>query len=77
MKRATSLAGTIVECTVPARLDALPWARFHTLATVALDITWVLDELEVTLAGAVSGALKTSPVLQLDDAQIASNAEGV
>src|SRR5215470_18821898 len=74
LKRAPPPAGTIIESTVPARLDALPWARFHTLVIVALGITWVLDGLEVTLAGAVSGALKTSPSLRLDDAQVGLSA---
>ena len=72
--RSTLPAGTIVESNVPARLDALPWARFHTLVIVALGITWVLDGLEVTLAGAVSGALKSSPSLRLDDAQVGLSA---
>ncbi|KPA90451.1 arabinose efflux permease family protein [Pseudomonas asplenii] len=45
---------------IPARLDRLPWTRFHTLLVLALGITWLLDGLEVTLAGAVSGALKDS-----------------
>jgi len=63
-------AGTIVESAVPARLDALPWSRFHTLVIVALGITWVLDGLEVTLAGAVSGALKASPSLRLSDTDV-------
>jgi MFS family permease len=67
-------AGAIVETAIPARLDALAWSRFHTLAIVALGITWVLDGLEVTLAGAVSGALKTSPTLRLDDAQVGLSA---
>jgi len=40
----------------------------------ALGITWVLDGLEVTLAGAVSGALKTSPALALSDAQVGASA---
>jgi MFS family permease len=55
---------------IPARLDRLPWGRFHSLVVVALGITWVLDGLEVTLAGAVAGALKQSPVLQLSNADI-------
>jgi MFS family permease len=67
-------AGTLVESSVPARLDALPWARFHTLVIVALGITWVLDGLEVTLAGAVSGALKASPSLRLTDAEVGVSA---
>ena len=39
------------ETDVPARLDRLPWSRWHWLVVVALGITWVLDGLEVTLAG--------------------------
>ena len=74
MTHGTRAAGTVVETTVPARLDALPWSRFHTLVIVALGITWVLDGLEVTLAGAVSGALKTSPALSLEDAQVGMSA---
>jgi len=60
----------IVETAVPARLDRLRWGRFHTLIVTALGITWVLDGLEVTLAGAVAGALKESPVLQLTNAEV-------
>ncbi len=57
------MKGEILETRVPARLDRLPWGRFHTLVVVALGITWVLDGLEVTLAGSVAGALEASPVL--------------
>ncbi len=55
---------------IPARLDRLPWTRFHTLLTLALGITWLLDGLEVTLAGAISGALKDSPVLAMSNTEI-------
>jgi MFS family permease len=60
----------VVESDVPARLDRLPWGRFHTLVVAALGITWILDGLEVTLAGALAGALKESPVLRLTNAEI-------
>ena len=60
----------VVETSVPTRLDRLRWGRFHTLIVLALGITWVLDGLEVTLAGAVAGALKESPVLQLTNAEV-------
>jgi MFS family permease len=60
----------IVETDIPARLDRLPWGRFHTLVVVALGITWILDGLEVTLAGTVAGALKQSPVLQFSNADV-------
>src|SRR2546427_10984596 len=67
---------SIVETDIPARLDRLPWGRFHTRVVVALGITWILDGLEVTLAGALSGALKESPVLEFTNADggIASSA---
>jgi MFS family permease len=63
-------APAIVETDIPARLDRLPWGRFHTLVVVALGVTWILDGLEVTLAGAVSGALKESPRLHFSNAEI-------
>jgi MFS family permease len=62
--------GAIVTTDLPARLDRLVWNRFHTLIIVALGITWVLDGLEVTLAGAISGALKESPTLRFTNTDI-------
>jgi MFS family permease len=61
---------TVIETNIPARLDALPWGRFHTLVVVALGITWVLDGLEVTLAGTVSGTLKEPAALGLSNTEI-------
>ena len=60
-------ADRIIETSIPARLDALPWSGFHTRVVLALGITWILDGLEVTLAGALSGALKQSPSLQFSN----------
>ena len=59
-----------IETDVPARLDRLPWSRFHTLVVVALGITWILDGLEVTLAGSISGALQQSPVLHFSEVEV-------
>src|SRR6202051_2409749 len=53
----------VIETSIPARLDSLRWSGFHTRVVLALGITWILDGLEVTLAGALSGALKESPTL--------------
>jgi len=64
----------ILETDVPARLDRLPWTRFHWLVVAALGITWVLDGLEVTLAGAVSTALKESPALRMTDSEVGASA---
>jgi len=60
----------IIETLAPARLDRLPWGRFHTLVITSLGITWVLDGLEVTLAGSVAGALKASPILHFTDSDV-------
>ena len=62
--------GSVIETTVSARLDRLPWGRFHVLVVAALGITWILDGLEVTLVGAVAGALKQSPVLHFTNTDV-------
>jgi MFS family permease len=66
----SDIDGRIVTTDIPARLDRLPWGRFHTLVVVTLGITWILDGLEVTIAGTVAGALKASPVLQFTNADV-------
>lgn len=62
--------GPIIETDIPARLDRLPWGRFHTLVVIALGVTWILDGLEVTLAGSLAGALKDSPNLRFSNTDI-------
>jgi MFS family permease len=57
----------VIETDIPSRLDSLLWSGFHTRVVLALGITWILDGLEVTLAGALSGALKESPRLQFSN----------
>src|SRR5215467_9060120 len=67
---AAAAAPALVETDIPARLDRLPWGRFHTLVVVALGITWILDGLEVTLAGSLAGALKESSSLRFSNTDI-------
>src|SRR5581483_1734757 len=55
---------------IPARLDRLPWSRFHWLVVGALGITWILDGLEVTLIGAISGVLQEPNVMDFTPAVI-------
>ena len=57
----------IIETSIPARLDNLRWSGFHTRVVLALGITWILDGLEVTLAGSLAGALKESPALHFSN----------
>jgi MFS family permease len=61
---------TVIRTDIPNRLDRLPWTGFHTLVVVALGITWVLDGLEVTVAGSIAGALQESPVLHFSPAEV-------
>lgn len=60
----------VFETDVPARLDRLPWSGFHWLVICALGIAWILDGLEVTIVGSLSGALSESPVLHLTGEQV-------
>jgi MFS family permease len=48
--------GTI-ETDIPARLDRLPWSRFHWKVIVGLGTVWILDGLEVTIVGSISSRL--------------------
>ena len=43
---------------IPARLDRLPWARWHWLVVIGLGTVWILDGLEVTIVGSMSAALQ-------------------
>jgi MFS family permease len=67
---ADSASTAIVETDIPSRLDALPFSRFHLLVIVGLGVTWILDGLEVTLAGSLSGELMQPSGLGLSSAQI-------
>ena len=63
--------GRIVETRIPARLDRLPWARWHWMVLVGLGTVWILDGLEVTIVGTISSRL-TEPGsgLEITDSQI-------
>jgi MFS family permease len=60
----------IVRTQIPARLDNLPWSRFHTLLVLALGVTWILDGLEVTIVGAIGPALQDKATLGLTTTQV-------
>ena len=55
---------------IPARLDRLPWSRWHWRVVIALGVAWVLDGLEVTLVGSLGGVLERPDTLGLSAAQI-------
>jgi len=66
--------GTRFTSDIPARLDRLPWSRWHSRVVFALGVTWLLDGLEVTLVGAVAPLLATPDTLGLTDTQIGASA---
>ena len=66
--------GETIESYVPARLDALPWSSWHWLIVVSLGATWILDGLEVTLAGALGGILTRPETLGLTPALVGASA---
>jgi MFS family permease len=67
-------ANRIVETDVPQRMDRLPWSRWHVRIIVALGTSWILDGLEVTLVGSLSGVLGSRDGLGLSDQQITAAA---
>ncbi|MDP9253721.1 MAG: MFS transporter [Verrucomicrobiota bacterium] len=66
--------GEWIESYVPARLDRLPWSRWHWLIVISLGATWILDGLEVTLAGSLGGILTRHETLGLTDGQVGASA---
>jgi MFS family permease len=59
---------------IPARLDRLPWSRFHMLIVIALGVTWILDGLEVTIVGAIGPVLQETGTLGLTAQEIGGTA---
>jgi hypothetical protein len=46
-----------ISTNIPARLDRLPWSRFHWRIVIGLGTVWILDGLEVTIVGAIAPRL--------------------
>ena len=67
-------AANVVETDVPARMDRLPWSSWHMRIIIALGTSWILDGLEVTLVGSLSGILQSKDGLALSDQAVASAA---
>jgi MFS family permease len=74
MSGASADNGTI-ETRVPARLDRLPWARFHWMVVIGLGTVWILDGLEVTIVGSIAARLtEKGSGITLDPSQIGTAA---
>jgi MFS family permease len=63
-----------IETDLPARMDALPWSGWHMRILTALGTSWILDGLEVTLVGSLSGILESKAGLGLSDPQVTAAA---
>jgi MFS family permease len=63
-----------IETDIPARLDRLPWTRFHWLLVIALGVTWVLNGLEGTIVAAITPVLAQAGTLGLRPAQMGAAA---
>ena len=52
-----------IRTNVPARLDRLPWSRFHWRIVIGLGTVWILDGLEVTIVGSIGARLTEKDAL--------------
>jgi MFS family permease len=59
-----------IDTDIPARLDRLPWSRFHWLLVTALGVTWVLDGLEATVVASIGPVLRSGETLGLSNRDI-------
>src|ERR1700712_2503765 len=59
-----------IETNIPERMDQLPWSRWHVRIITALGTSWLLDGLEVTLVGSLSGVLQSKQGLSLSAQQV-------
>ena len=62
-----------IETQIPARMDRLPWSKWHWMVVIGLGTVWILDGLAVTIVGAIGGRLtENGSGLELDPAQVGS-----
>src|ERR1700756_1422452 len=61
----TTESSPSIRSLIPARIDRLPWSRFHTRLGIALGVAWVLDGLEITIASNVGPDLTLHNTLNM------------
>ncbi len=61
----------VIRSSIPARLDRLPWSKFHTRMVLALGVAWILDGLEITIAANLSAVFTQKNTLALSAGQSA------
>ena len=73
-KTRTQPEDRMIETDVPARMDRLPWSKWHLKIIIALGTSWMLDGLQVTLAGSLAGILEDKRGLSLSTPQVTAGA---
>ena len=73
-RAASETAPKSISTDIPQRMDRLPWSRWHARIITALGTSWLLDGLEVTLVGSLSGILESKAGLGLSDTQVTASA---
>src|SRR6202035_5018647 len=68
---ATTASSPHIRSLIPARIDRLPWSRFHTRLVTALGVAWILDGLEITIAANVGPDLTLHNTLNLGAGAVA------
>src|SRR6204780_2749795 len=61
----TTSSSFAIRSLIPARIDRLPWSRFHTRLVMALGVAWILDGLEITIASNVGPDLTQKTTLHM------------
>ncbi|MBV9095923.1 MAG: MFS transporter [Streptosporangiaceae bacterium] len=66
-----TVGGAGIRSLIPARIDRLPWSKFHTRLVVALGVAWILDGLEITIASNVGPDLTQKTTLNMSAGAVA------
>ncbi|MEU6828406.1 MFS transporter [Nocardia beijingensis] len=64
----------VVRSLVPARMDRLPWTKFHWLIVVGLGVSWILDGIEIQIVSSMGGPLQDVETLHLTSGQVGAMA---
>jgi MFS family permease len=70
MSSATAETPGVVRSLVPARMDRLPWTRFHWLIVIGLGVSWILDGLEIQIVASIGTVLQDKATLGLTSGQV-------
>src|ERR1700741_5656055 len=64
-------SGQTIRTRIPARMDRLPWSKWHWLVVLGLGTVWILDGLEVTIVGTIASRLSEKDALGISEYQVA------